>query len=230
MVPTHAVKKGTRYLYYVSRPLTNQSRANIPDALRIPAGEIEQLVVTRIGQFFSEPARIAEILADQLQTAAQQRRLLHRAAELRANWSTLTAAQLRPMLTSLIQSIVVSLDGVDIHLLPSRIVAVLRNDSSSDATEAAAAESDEPPIVLSVPAQFRRVGLGIRMLVEGPGLPGQASKADPKLVKLIARAHHLSNKLAESSSEYPAEVAQAEGLTSSYFTRVLRLGIVTLTS
>jgi hypothetical protein len=61
------------------------------------------------------------------------------------------------------------------------------------------------------------------MLVEGPGLPGQASKADPKLIKLIARAHHLGNKLAESSSEYLVEVAQAEGLTSSYFTRVLRL-------
>jgi len=42
-------------------------------------------------------------------------------------------------------------------------------------------------------------------------------------VKLITRAHHLSNKLAESSSEYLAEIAQAEGLTSSYFTRVLRL-------
>jgi site-specific DNA recombinase len=42
MTPSHAIKKGTRYRYYVSRPLTNQSRANAPDAMRIPAGEIEQ--------------------------------------------------------------------------------------------------------------------------------------------------------------------------------------------
>jgi hypothetical protein len=61
------------------------------------------------------------------------------------------------------------------------------------------------------------------MLVEGQALPGQSSKADPKLIKLIARAHLLSNRLADSSSEYLADVAQAQALTSSYFTRVLRL-------
>jgi hypothetical protein len=61
------------------------------------------------------------------------------------------------------------------------------------------------------------------MLIPGKGSPGQADKADPKLIKLIARAHLLSNRLAESSSEYLADVAQTQGLTSSYFTRVLRL-------
>jgi site-specific DNA recombinase len=223
MTPTHAIKKGTRYRYYVSRPLTNESRASARDAMRIPAGEIEQLVVAHIGQFFSEPARIAELLSEQVGTAAQQRRLLHRAAELGANWSTLTAAQLRPMLTAMIQSIVINLDQVHIHLLPSRIATMLRNDSAPDPTGAASVEPDERPIILSVPAQFRRVGLGLRMLVDRRSLPGQAAKADPKLVKLIARAHHLSSKLAESSCETLAEIAQAEGLTSSYFTRVLRL-------
>jgi hypothetical protein len=44
------------------------------------------------------------------------------------------------------------------------------------------------------------------MLIEG-----QASKADPKLVKLIARAHHFSNELAESSADRLADVAQAAG-------------------
>src|SRR5712664_3310506 len=53
--------------------------------------------------------------------------------------------------------------------------------------------------------------------------PGRASKPDPKLIKLIARAHLLKNRLAESSSVYLADVAQREKLTSSYFTRVLRL-------
>ncbi len=53
MTPTHAIKSGTRYRYYVSRPLISDARAIAPDGLRIPASDIEQLVVTRIGQFFS---------------------------------------------------------------------------------------------------------------------------------------------------------------------------------
>ena len=61
------------------------------------------------------------------------------------------------------------------------------------------------------------------MLVEGPALPGQAVKADPKLVKLIARAHLLCTKIAGSDSESLAEIAQGAGLTGSYFTRVVRL-------
>jgi site-specific DNA recombinase len=223
MTPTHAVKKGARYRYYVSRPLTNGSRANAPDALRIPASDIEQLAVTRIGNLFSENSPVSRAVIVYAKTAGQQRHLLQRAAELVANWSTLTATQLRTILTSLVQRIVLGLDQVDIQLLPSRIAAVLRNDSLPEPIPAAAAGSEEQPMVLSVPAKFRRVGFGIRMLVDGLTLPGQASKADPKLVKLIARAHHFSNKLAQSSGEYLDDVAQAEGLTSSYFTRVLRL-------
>jgi hypothetical protein len=222
MTPTHAIKSGTRYRYYISRSLISGGRADAPDGLRIPANDIEQLVVTRIGEFFSEPARLAETLADLVRTAAQQRQLLQRTAELVANWPTLTATQLRPVLTAMVQRIVIGLDQVDIQLLPSHIAAALR-DQPPDPTSEGSAESDEQPIVLSVPAQFRRVGLGIRMLIAGADSPGRAAKADPKLIKLIARAHLLSNRLAESSSDYLADVARAEGLTSSYFTRVLRL-------
>jgi site-specific DNA recombinase len=76
MTPTHAIKKGTRYRYYASRPLIRDGRADAPDGLRIPAGDIEQLVTTRIGQFLSEPARLFEALAPQVETAAQQRHML----------------------------------------------------------------------------------------------------------------------------------------------------------
>ena len=222
MTPTHAIKKGARYRYYVSRPLITNARANTRDGLRIPARDIEQLVVTRIRQFFSEPARLAEILAPQVETAAQQRQLLQRANELVANSSMMTATQMRTMFTALVRRIVVGLDNVDIQLLPNRVAAALRGQSPERAS-GSSAESDEQPIVLSVPAELRRIGFGLRMLVEGPVLPGQAAKADPKLIKLIARAHLLSNKLAESSSDNLAEVAQREGLTGSYFTRLLRL-------
>jgi site-specific DNA recombinase len=130
--------------------------------------------------------------------------------------------QQRPLLLSLTYPILVRVDTAELQLLPSRITAVLKG-VSSDAISERSDALHERPIVLSVPAQFRRVGLGIRMLIEGKALAGQASKADPKLVKLIARAHHFSNELAASSAERLADVAQAAGLTSSYFTRVLRL-------
>ena len=42
MTPTHAIKKGTRYRYYVSRPLITKDQTERSAGLRIPAAEIEQ--------------------------------------------------------------------------------------------------------------------------------------------------------------------------------------------
>jgi site-specific DNA recombinase len=221
MTPTHAIKKRARYRYYVSRPLISESRVDAPDGLRIPAGEIEQLVTTRIGQLLSEPAQIFEVLAPQVETAAQQRHMLHRAAELAANWSELRPIQLRPMLAALIRRIVVHIDRIDIHLLPNRLAAVLRDESSWLTSPDTADE--QQPLILSVPAQLRRVGFGIKILIDEASARGHAAKADSKLIKLIARAHLLNKKLVESSSDYLADLAQDQRMTSSYFTRVLRL-------
>src|SRR5246127_1248131 len=44
MTPSHAVKKGTRYRYYVSGSLITRDRTEDSTGLRIPAAEIEQLV------------------------------------------------------------------------------------------------------------------------------------------------------------------------------------------
>jgi site-specific DNA recombinase len=191
MTPTHAVTKGTRYRYYVSRPLITESRGRAPEGLRVPAGEIEQLITTRIGEFLSDPARLSEALASYLETATQQQHVLQRAAELGATWFTLPAARLRPILANIIGRIVLHPERVDIQLLPSRLGALLRGELQSTTSAVTTADDAEQPILLSTPAQLRRAGLGIRMVIDETASPGRASKPDPKLIKLIARAHLL---------------------------------------
>jgi site-specific DNA recombinase len=48
MTPSHAVKKGTRYRYYVSGSLITKDRTGDAAGLRIPAAEIDQLVNSRV--------------------------------------------------------------------------------------------------------------------------------------------------------------------------------------
>jgi site-specific DNA recombinase len=50
LTPTHAVKKGTRYRYYVSTSLITGAKRKRSGGRRIPAGNLEGLVV-RFNQF-----------------------------------------------------------------------------------------------------------------------------------------------------------------------------------
>ena len=63
MTPSHANKRGKRYRYYVSTPLIT---GLCPDQLkgrRIPAGDIEGLVLGRLRAFFASETDIAAAIA-----------------------------------------------------------------------------------------------------------------------------------------------------------------------
>ena len=127
MTPTHAVKNGRRYRYYVSHPLITQARAGSPGGLRVPAPEIEQLVANRIRQFLSEPDSILEATAQLGLNPTGQRRLIDRAVQLASGWSMLPSTQVRALFTMLIRRIAVYiLIAVipDDHVLNAEQVAV----------------------------------------------------------------------------------------------------------
>jgi hypothetical protein len=220
LIPTHAVKKGRRYRYYVSRPLITDSRADASGGLRLPAGEIEEIVTSEIGGLLSDPARLSAALGPYLDTAREQQRALQRASDLAASWSEVRAAQLRPMLSRLVQRIEVRGDRIDLKLLPIWLAAFLRNEQQPAAP---ATPGDEETITLSVLARLRRAGLGMAMIIDGPAGNGRAAKPDPRLVKLIARACRFREKLIQSGGAHLSDVARDEKLTGSYFTRVVRL-------
>jgi site-specific DNA recombinase len=67
MTPTHAVKKGTRYRYYVSTSLVTGIGSKRSGGWRIPAGNLEGLVINRIRMFLADPgampSRVTRTLA-----------------------------------------------------------------------------------------------------------------------------------------------------------------------
>src|SRR5262249_27412283 len=58
-----------------------------------------------------------------------------------------------------------------------------------------AASEPEQSLLLSFPARLYRIGQGKRLIIDAAGSSGLASKADPKLVKLLVRVHRLKEKL-----------------------------------
>jgi site-specific DNA recombinase len=215
MTPTHAVKNGARYRYYVSRPLITKDQSEGSAGLRIPAGEIEQVVTSRVRQWLLDPGSIYQ--ATRVLDPSAQRRLIARAGEIGKSWPELPATRQRALLTALIERIDVRANQIDIQLRQTRLGAIL----DVAATPLPSATEDKTQI-LSIPVRLRRSGREIRMLIEGPD-PFATAKPDARLIKLLIRARQLNTVLVASDGVPFAALAKREGVSPSYFTRLVRL-------
>ena len=217
MTPSHAVRKGTRYRYYVSGSLITSDRTEGSAGLRIPAAEIEQLVSSRVHRWLLDPGGIYKSTAARLADSSMQQRLVARAAEIGKHWPELPVQRKRVVLAALIERVEVSVDQIDIRIRPCRLSALL----DAAATPLQGATDDETEI-LSVPVRLRRAGREIRMVIDGTD-PFAGSKPDARLIKLLLRARRFNATLADGEGIPFAVLAQREGVSRSYFTRLVRL-------
>jgi hypothetical protein len=218
MTPSHAVKKGTRYRYYVSRPLITRDQTERSAGLRIPAGELEQLVTSRVRQWLLDPGGIHKATSALFPNPSTQRRLAARAEEIGKRWPELPVTRRRAVLSALIERIDVGVDQIDIRLSPPRLSALL--DVSAMLLHSV---TDDETQILSVPVRVRRAGREIRMLIDGTD-PFVAAKPDGRLIKLLLRARRFNATLAHSDGVPFAALAKREGASPSYFTRLVRPG------
>src|ERR1700724_830069 len=216
MTPSHAGKNGAHYRYYVSGSLITKDQTETSAGLRIPAVEIEHLVSSRLHGWLLDPASIYKSTWGRLTDASTQQRLVARAADIGRHWPELPVPRKRAVLTALIERIEVKVDQIDIHLRPLRLCALL----DPPATPSQGVNDDEIEL-LSVPVRLRRAGREIRMVINGTG--SFAAKPDARLIKLLLRARRFNATLADSEGVPFAALAEREGVSRSYFTRLVRL-------
>ena len=216
MTPSHAGKKSTHYRYYVSGSLITKDRTETSSGLRIPAVEIEQLVSGRVHRWLLDPGSIYKWTSGRLVDSSVQQRLLALAADIGKHWPELPIAGKRAVLAAVIERIEVSLDQIDIHLRPLRLCALL----DLPATPSQGVNDDEIEL-LSVPVWLRRSGREIRMVINGTD--SFAAKPDARLIRLLLRARRFNATLAQGEGVSFAALAEREGVSRSYFTRLLRL-------
>jgi site-specific DNA recombinase len=213
MTPTHAVKNGVRYRYYVSRPLITKDQTGSSTGLRIPAGEIEHLVTRQVRQWLVDPGNVYQ--ATRLSDPSMQRRLIARAAEIDKIWPELPETRQRAFLTALIERIDIGDNQIDIHIRPALLAALLNLAAESSAV-------DDDTQLLSVPVKLRRSGREIKMRIDGTD-PFATAKPDARLIKLLIKARRFNAALVRSDGVPFAALAEREGVSPSYFTRLVRL-------
>ncbi len=104
MTPTHAVKKGRRYRYYVSTQLISGTRSDHAKGWRIPAGDIEVLVLDRLREFFASDRDLGEALSCFDLDASAVRSAMMKASQLVEGWASMSPIRLRELVHTVVET------------------------------------------------------------------------------------------------------------------------------
>jgi site-specific DNA recombinase len=222
LTPTHAVKKGTRYRYYVSRSLIIGAAKDRSKGRRIPAANLESLVITRLRTFLADQGAILDAIRDEHADGAGQKRLIGRGREIAEELGALAPDRIRALLMALLSRVDIRPDRVEITIRRSFLVQLLcAVHSIASSTAAGKPDSESDDIVkLTVKARLQRVGREMRMLVENSD---DQANADPGLLRIVARAHDIQARLMQDTELSVHMIARQERVSANYLYRLLRI-------
>jgi site-specific DNA recombinase len=212
MTPTHANKRGKRYRYYISTSLLDSGRSAALGGMRIPAGEIEGLVMDQLRALLSSRSKVSEAVAPLDLDAGSLDLVLRRASELAQSWLTLPPVELRELVKAIVQQVAVEEDRIVVRVDRGMLAERFGANRS-------AGWKDANPIALSFAASLRRAGKGKRLVVES----GARSEVHAGLVALLREAFSLRTALLGGSNDSIESMTQRLGKGKGYVTALVRL-------
>jgi hypothetical protein len=215
MTPTHAVKAGRRYRYYVSAPLITGADRDAPNGLRVPAGDLEALVLDQLRALLASRIEVDAALAHRDLDARDLDAVLQRAGRLADGWPTRSPLELRHVARSLVDQVTVEADRITLRLSRTSLLSTLQG-GEADQPEPS---PDSDPLVLAIDATLRRAGKGKRLVLGD----GTATTPDPGLVQLIAEANSIRNRLLSGSDDSIEAMGRRLGMNRGRLTSLVRL-------
>jgi site-specific DNA recombinase len=212
LTPTHANKRGKRYRYYISTSLLDGKKRAGQDTFRLPAGEIEGLVLDRLRAFLASRPGLAEAIAPIDLSADALEAVLHHASQLAVRWQTLPSAELMKFVRSSVERVSVATDQVELLVDGAKLLQALGEDQASK-------DENIAPIVLSIAANLRRAGKVKRLVIEG----NAHCKIDTNLIALLRQAFALRGMFLSGTDDSLSAMTERLGMGHGQLVALVRL-------
>jgi site-specific DNA recombinase len=209
--PSHAVKNGRRYRYYISRALITDAGSDHGRGWRLPAHDIEQAVIGAAARALGNHALLVERLGSSHVSADQIKALLDSARRIATILEKGTAPERMQALRDVVERVVIGDDALVITLRRTALIKDTR---------------DNPDVLVcfTVPVQFRRRGVEMKLVIAD--IPDRPARLDPALIKAIARGHLWFEDLATGRAVSLQAIADREGITEGYVRRLIPLAFL----
>jgi hypothetical protein len=235
MQPTYSNKKGVRYNYYSSSKRL-RSASDDPYGIRVPAGDLQRLVVSVVADRLNDGKRMQQWLAART-SPSDLPGLLKRCALLAALISSGHQTG-SPKAAELIEKVVVSKKAVEVVISSTRLQREFgidapppdhdmagRDDVDSTSNHIETGrDGDSDALRVVITSHLLRCGKQVKLVLGHD--PDVSRKSNPRLIEMIGRTRQWYEGL--TSGLYPTlrAIAQEEQCDKSYVSRLLSVAFL----
>jgi len=210
LVATHAVKNNVRYRYYVSRSLQHEPDASKPDAMRVPALEIEAAVINLLAEALDDPLALLGKAGVPLESD-RLRGVMSNAAKLARS----VRRRKREPIRSLVETVTAGRHAIGIIVLVPVLCKALGIEPASAA---------HATIALTSPVRLTRTGRALK-LVQRNGRAATSGTPDAGLIELLKKGRGWWLQLQDGRTDI-ATIARTETVNDSWVSRLVRLNFL----
>jgi site-specific DNA recombinase len=214
LTPTHAVKKGRRYRYYVSARRITEAGTEHAEGWRLAAQQIEDAVIRILIDWLTQPTRLVEPAGEAGIRSDQVRKMLGRAARLAAALRGSSADRTK-IVRALVRQVILDEKRIVIKVLRDIVLGGSIRGQQSDET-----------IELPATIEFKRRGVETKLVLPGPAEQNHGSRCDPALIKALARGRAWFAELATGRVRSLQDLAKRDGISRRYIRRLVGLAFL----
>ena len=186
-----------------------QAARNSGDGWRIPASEIEELVVERVIQLLSSNRQVLDLLRQTDMTTNLINSALENAKGCCDTLGSTDKSGKCELLQTIVQRVDIAPGQVQIEIDNNRLVGLLTGETVAHSTEAT---------ILSVPFRIRKRGVESKLIINDDNALGGK---DPMLIETIARGHSWFEEIAFGQSATVRGIAKREGVDEGDVSRMM---------
>lgn len=222
LTPSHAVKSGRRYRYYVSRALITKQSGTVDNGastrLRIPAVEIEGTVIAALQATLTDANGLLEFLSLQKPDPVHVERIVNSAVALAKRLDEQGLHKNKMLVGEIASKVVITDSQILITLDRSGIHKALDTEPPSQPHDARSTNQ------LILPIRVTKRGVEQKLIIRA-GVPKRAN-VDEVLIKAIARAHCWLRDLKIGTAPDITVIARREKIPASYAQLMLPLAFL----
>ena len=218
LTPTHSTQQGRRYRYYVSRRLIEDS-SDDPTGWRLPALEIERVVISALATFLNSPKELLALIGDHNLAATTLNQSLSTSRQLADKIQQSTSLEKRNLIAPLVARITIASGTLVLQIRRGvllQTIGMVNRDAMHE-------DSKMDPHEIIVPFSLRRRGVEAKLIF---GDHQQANMVDPILFSTIANAHAWFQELASGRKSSINDIALEKGLAANEISRLLPLAFL----